>query len=67
MVYFYETDSQRKQKGMCQGNLKAHFHGLKYVDEIVKLLPKKPDAILMNELYSKITTIGAIEEVKKVA
>ena len=48
-------------------NLKAHFHGLKYVDEIVKLLPKKPDAILMNELYSKITTIGAIEEVKKVA
>ena len=48
-------------------NLKAHFHGLKYVEEIVKLLPQKPDAILMNKLYSKITTIGTIEELKKVA
>ena len=48
-------------------NLKAHFYGIKYLNEIVKLLPKKPDAILMNELYSKISTIGAIEEVKKVA
>jgi putative transposase len=48
-------------------NLKARFHGLKYLNEIIKLLPQKPDAILMNTLYQKITAIGVIDEEKRVA
>ena len=48
-------------------NLKARFHGVKYLNEIIKLLPQKPDAILMNTLYQKITAIGAIDEEKRVA
>jgi len=48
-------------------NLKAHFHGLKYVGEVLKLLPKITDNILIKSIYQRITTIGAISNEKKVA
>lgn len=48
-------------------NLKAHFHGIKYVKEVLKLLPEIPDAILLKSLYQKITSIGAIKNEEKAA
>ena len=41
-------------------DLKAHFRGIKYVDEVLKLLPKKPDPILIQQIFKEITTIGKI-------
>jgi putative transposase len=41
-------------------DLKAHFRGCKYVDEVLKLLPKKPDPILFQQIFKEITTIGKI-------
>ena len=41
-------------------DIKAHYHGLKYANEVIKLLPEFPDDILMKRIYSKITSIGAI-------
>jgi len=43
-------------------DIKAHFHGLKYINEVFKLLPKFPDDILIKKIYSKITSIGAIHQ-----
>ena len=41
-------------------DLKAHFRGSKYVSEILKLLPQKPDRILIQQIFSRITKIGSI-------
>jgi len=68
MVNFsYSIREKMGDKKMSIIDLKAHFHGLKYANEVLKLLPKITDAILLNKLYNKITTIGAIEEKKNVA
>ncbi len=41
-------------------DLKACFRGQKYVDEIIKLLPKKPDPILFSRINAKIAALGSI-------
>lgn len=41
-------------------DLKAYFRGHKYAREILKLLPEKPDPILINQIEAKIATLGGI-------
>ncbi len=41
-------------------DLKAHFRGSKYVDEVLKLLPEKLDPILIQQIFKEITIIGKI-------
>ena len=41
-------------------DLKAHFRGQKYVQEIIKLLPEKPDPILFSKINAHIANIGSI-------
>jgi hypothetical protein len=41
-------------------DLKAHFRGLKYVEETLKLLPEKPDPILIQHISEEIAKIGSI-------
>ncbi|MBA1340928.1 MAG: hypothetical protein C5S40_02205 [ANME-2 cluster archaeon] len=44
----------------CVQDLKAYFRGGKYVNETLKLLPQKPDRILIQQIFDKITKIGGI-------
>ncbi len=48
-------------------DLKAHYHGLKYVKEIFKLLPHLASDYLIQKVSSKISTLGAIHPEKMVA
>ena len=41
-------------------DLKAYFRGSRYVRETLKLLPQKPDPILIQEIFYRITRIGSI-------
>lgn len=41
-------------------DLKAHFRELKYVEETLKLLPEKPDQILIQQITDEIAKIGSI-------
>jgi len=41
-------------------DLKAHFRGVKYVTETLKLLPQMPDPILIQKIIANITLIGSI-------
>jgi hypothetical protein len=41
-------------------DLKAQFRGIKYVDEVLKLLAEKPDPILIQQIFKEITSIGKI-------
>ena len=41
-------------------DLKAYFRGHKYVVETLKLLPQKPDPILMGEIFATISQLGSV-------
>ena len=41
-------------------DLKAYFRAGKYLDETLKLMPEKPDPILIQQIFAQITKIGGI-------
>jgi len=41
-------------------DLKTHYRGHKYVTETIKLLPQKPDPILMGEIFATIAQLGSV-------
>ncbi|MFN8439612.1 MAG: transposase [Caldilineaceae bacterium] len=41
-------------------DLKAHFRGLKYVSQTLKLLPQTPDPIVIQSISTNLTRLGAI-------
>jgi hypothetical protein len=44
-------------------DLKSHYRGYRYASEIIKMLPKKPDAILLSDIFLQIARLGAIHTV----
>lgn len=47
-------------------DLKADWRGYKYVDETIKLLPHKPEPILLAQIFAKVTKLGRIHTVQPV-
>jgi putative transposase len=41
-------------------DLKAHYRGYRYVSETIKLLPRKPDGILLAEIFQQIARLGMV-------
>jgi len=41
-------------------DLKSNYRGRRYVSEIIKMLPKKPDGILLADIFEQIAQMGAI-------
>lgn len=54
-------------KGMSVLDLKAHYHGLKYVKEVFKLLPNLANDYLIEKVSAKIANLGAIHPSEMVA
>ena len=51
----------RRQNGeFSVWDLKAHYRGSKYVNAVLKLLPQKPDPILIVQIFKEITIKGKI-------
>ena len=48
-------------------DLKAHYHGIKYVKEVFKLLPDFADKLLIHRVKLKIANLGAINGSMEVA
>jgi len=48
-------------------DLKTRYHGMKYLDELFKLLPKINSDYLRKEIEMKIANIGAIHPVNLAA
>jgi hypothetical protein len=44
-------------------DLKSHYRGYRYASETIKMLPQKPDAILLTEIFQHIAQLGAIHPV----
>ena len=45
-------------------DLKAHFHGRRYVSETLKLLPQTPDPILLSQVFDTVAQLGCIHPVE---
>jgi putative transposase len=41
-------------------DLKSHYRGCRYANETIKMLPEKPDAILLADIFLQIARLGAI-------
>jgi hypothetical protein len=41
-------------------DLKSHYRGYRYASETIKMLPQKPDAILLAEIFQQLARLGAI-------
>lgn len=44
-------------------DLKAHYHGYRYATETIKMLPQKPDAFLLADIFQHIARLGMIHPV----
>jgi putative transposase len=44
-------------------DLKAHCRGMKYVEETLKMLPEKPEPILLQRIFATIANLGRIHVV----
>ena len=45
-------------------DLKSYYRGCNYATEMLKILPQKPDDILVAQLFQKIATLGSIHVAK---
>ena len=41
-------------------DLKSHYRGCRYASETIKLLPQKPDDILLDKIFEQIARLGMI-------
>jgi hypothetical protein len=41
-------------------DLKSHYRGYRYASETIKMLPEKPDAILLADIFQHLAQLGAI-------
>lgn len=41
-------------------DLKSHYRGCRYASETIKLLPQKPDGILLAEIFQQIARLGMV-------
>ena len=46
-------------------DLKARYRGAKYLHEILKILPKKPDTIVIEQIAQRLGSIGAIHQTQQ--
>src|SRR3972149_4706327 len=44
-------------------DLKSHYRGCRYVSETIKLLPQKPDGILLADMFEQIARLGMVHPV----
>ncbi len=44
-------------------DLKSHYRGCRYVSETIKMLPQKPDGILLAEIFQQIARLGMVHPV----
>jgi len=51
---------QQKNPDYSILDLKSHYRGCRYASETLKMLPQKPDAILLADIFQQLARLGAI-------
>ena len=63
MINFAERvlqDVRQRQPDWSVLDLKAHCRGTKYVEETIKMLPERPEPVLVERILTKIGGLGRI-------
>jgi putative transposase len=60
-------DLRQSQPECSVLDLKAHSRGVKYVEETLKMLPEKPEPLLLAQIIAKIASLGRIHAVPPAA
>jgi len=51
---------RKDNPGFSVLDLKSHYRGCRYVSETIKLLPQKPEGILLSEIFQLIARLGMV-------
>jgi putative transposase len=54
------ADFRKHNPGSGIIDLKAYYRGFRYVHEMLKILPQKPEPILLAQIFAKLTSLGRI-------
>jgi putative transposase len=57
-------DFRKADPGFGVLDLKAYYRGCRYAAELLKILPQKPDDILVAQLFRNVATLGSIHVTK---
>jgi putative transposase len=60
LSYRLLEDFHLHNKGAGIYDLKAYFRGTRYVQETIKMLPKKPHKVLLDQIFDRIASLGRI-------
>ena len=54
------VEFRKAHPGFSVNDLKAHYRGRKYVEEVLKLLPQQAEPILIEEVFSRVLALGSV-------
>ncbi len=54
------VDFRKAHPGFSVNDLKAHYRGRKYVEEVLKLLPQQAEPILIEDVFSRVLALGSV-------
>ena len=60
VAYRLRTDLHPRDPNYSVLDLKADYRGAKYVEEMIKLLPEKPEPVLLGEILHTVASLGRI-------
>ena len=60
VAYCLRADSHAREPDYSVLDLKAAYRGYKYVEETIKLLPEKPEPILLAKILNQVAGLGRI-------
>jgi putative transposase len=64
VAYRLRTDSHQRDPDYSVLDLKADCRGYKYVAETIKMLPEKPEPVLLAKILNQVTSLGRIHAVQ---
>jgi hypothetical protein len=64
VAYQLRTDVRQRAPDYSVLDLKADCRGYKYVAETIKLLPEKPEPVLLAKILNRVASLGRIHAVQ---
>ena len=60
VAYRLRTNLQPHAPDYSVLDLKADYRGSKYVEEVIKMFPEKPEPVLLGQILTKVARLGRI-------
>ncbi|HYN25414.1 MAG TPA: transposase [Pyrinomonadaceae bacterium] len=60
VAYYLQEQGRQRDPAYSVLDVKADWRGYKYVEETIKMLPEKPEPILLHQILTKVSGLGRI-------